>query len=131
MNRSAAILCLLTVCLTAGNALAVAGGDAFAPREHPSSEGSAVDAVIVTSAEMAPVFQTLADWHLKRGTRTVVKDLDWIAAHYPPGRDVAENVRFFLQDAHAAWGLSTVILGGDSDVIVAQEGRRREPGLWI
>ncbi len=92
-------------------------GGPFRPREHPASEGSPVDAVIVTSAALAPAFQELADWHLARGTRCVVRDLDWIAANYPPGRDRAENIRFFLQDAHVRWGLTAVILGGDTDIV--------------
>lgn len=95
-------------------------GGPFAPREHPTSEGSPVDAVIVTSPALVPAFQALADWHLARGTRCVLRDTDWIAANYPPGRDRAENIRFFLQDAHARWGLSAVILGGDTDIIPAR-----------
>ena len=93
------------------------GGGPFAPREFPSEDGSPVDAVIVTSEALAPAFQVLADWHLARGTRCVLRTLEWVAANYPPGRDQAENLRFFLQDAHAQWGLRTVILGGDTDVV--------------
>lgn len=111
---------LLLAILAPARAAAPDAGGPFAPREHPSSEGSPVDAVIVTSAALAPAFQVLADWHLARGTRCVVRDLDWIAANYPPGRDRAENIRFFLQDARARWGLGAVILGGDTDVIPAR-----------
>jgi hypothetical protein len=110
---------LIAVSLLTATA-AGAGAGPFAPREHPSSEGSPVDAVIVTSAEMAAAFQPLADWHLGRGFRTVVRDLDWIAANYPPGRDRGENIRFFLQDARELWGLQVVILGGDTDVVPAR-----------
>jgi hypothetical protein len=87
----------------------------FAPRERPSLDGSPVDAVIVTTAEMSDQFQVLADWHVRRGVRTVVRTVEWVAANYPPGVDRAENVRIFLQDAHLLWGLQTVILGGDTD----------------
>ncbi len=104
-------------------------GGPFAPRERPSLDGSPVDAVIVTSTGMEPAFQRLADWHVLRGTRTVVRSVDWIAAHYPPGRDRGENIRFFLQDAYALWGLRAVILGGDSDVIPARYGYVRAGGL--
>ncbi len=118
MNRLCILLTLVVGMLV--TTVTGAGAGPFAPRELPSSEGSPVDAVIVTSAEMAAAFQTLADWHLSRGTRTIVRDLDWIAANYPPGRDRGENIRFFLQDARALWGLQTVILGGDTDVVPAR-----------
>ena len=102
-----------------------AAGGAFAPLERPDAGGSPVDAVIVTTDAMAAAYAQLADWHLSRGTRCVVRSVEWIAANYPPGRDRAENIRFFLQDAYRLWGLKVVILGADTDAVPPRYGLLR------
>ncbi|MBU8872057.1 MAG: hypothetical protein KOO60_14410 [Gemmatimonadales bacterium] len=73
--------------------------------------------VIVTSAELAPEFESLATFKTDIGMRARVVTLDWIAAHVEPGVDLAETIRRFLQEAHVQWGTQYVLLGGDLEVI--------------
>ena len=92
----------------------------FRPRGLPSIEGSGVDLVIVCDAAHLGIFETLADYKLSLGIPTVVRDLDWIRANYPQGADTQETIRFFLQDALVKWGITGVILAGDTDLIPAR-----------
>ncbi len=45
----------------------------FAPRYSPSLEGSPVEYVIVTTSELEPYFQELADWKTRKGVPAVVR----------------------------------------------------------
>jgi len=92
----------------------------FRTGERPSLGDSPVDAVIITTEEMAPAFETLADWHLSRGSRCLVRTVEWIAVNYPIGADLGEQVRSFLQEAYQLWGLESVLLGGDTPEIPAR-----------
>jgi len=94
----------------------------FAPTDAPSLEGSDVDAVIITSAALAPSWQVLADWKTRRGVPTVVRTVEWIEANYRHGSDVQETIRTFVRDAYAKWAVRYVLLGGDTDVIPARYG---------
>ncbi|MDH5268447.1 MAG: C25 family cysteine peptidase [Candidatus Krumholzibacteria bacterium] len=89
----------------------------FLPSIFPSLEGSAVDYVIVTNDSLAATFQTLADWKTEKGVPTVVRTTEWIAANYLNGADMAETVRNFAIDAYAKWGISYLLLAGDSDQV--------------
>ncbi|HEU4365187.1 MAG TPA: C25 family cysteine peptidase, partial [Candidatus Krumholzibacteria bacterium] len=93
----------------------VPGG--FAPSIFPSLEGSAVDYVIITTDALAPTFQALADWKTEKGVPTVVRTTEWIAANYLNGADMAETVRNFVADAYAKWGITWLLLGGDTDQV--------------
>ncbi len=95
-------------------------GGLFAPRSLPSVEGSGVDLVIVCDAAHKTIFDSLADFKLSMGYATVVRDIDWIRANYPQGADLQETIRFFLQDAYEKWGISYVILAGDTDIVPAR-----------
>ena len=92
----------------------------FEPRGLPSIEGSGVDLVIICAAAHAEIFRGLADYKLSLGIPTVVRDLDWIRQNYPEGADLAETIRFFLQDAFVKWGITDVLLAGDTSVIPAR-----------
>jgi len=92
-------------------------GDAFAPTLVPSLDGPVVDMVIVTTDELAPVFQQLADYKTARGLATTVRTLSWIEATYPAGEDLPATIRAFLTDAYALWGADYVLLGGDVDLL--------------
>lgn len=74
--------------------------------------GHPADYVIVTPAAFATEFQALAKWKTRTGLPAYVKTMESIVAEYPAGRDDAERVRMFLQDAHAQWGTHWVLLGG-------------------
>ena len=90
----------------------------FAPSAHANTlppgpvMGHPADYVIVTPAAFAGEFQSLAKWKTRLGLPACVKTLESIQAEYPGGRDDAERVRMFLQDAHAQWGTHWVLLGG-------------------
>jgi hypothetical protein len=96
-------------------------GSPRSPEDLPSVEGSAVDFVIITSADLAPGFQTLADWKTKKGTPTVIRTVEWIDATYPAGHDRPERIRDFLRDAYRKWGIYLVLLGGEYHVVPPRE----------
>ena len=84
--------------------------------QGPSTQGGAVDCVIVTTDELAGGFERLAAWHDRMGVRTVVRSLSWIESSYT-GSDSAERVREFLRDAYQKWGTVYVLIGGDATVM--------------
>jgi hypothetical protein len=94
-----------------------ASGDAFTPTLVPSLDGPVVDMVIVTTDELAPVFQQLADYKTARGLATVVRTLSWIQATYPAREDLPATIRAFLSDAYSLWGADYALLGGDVDLL--------------
>ncbi|MBI5805379.1 VCBS repeat-containing protein [candidate division TA06 bacterium] len=87
--------------------------------ESPSLEGRPVDYVIITSEELAPQFQRLADWKTQKGINTIIKTTRWIESNYR-GADIQEKIRHFIQDAWVNWGTVLVLLGGDTPVIPAR-----------
>ena len=89
----------------------------FQPTSYPSLEGSAVDYVIVTTDALASAYQELADWKTLKGVPTVVRTVEWIVANTRNGSDLQETIRFFVRDAYAKWGITYLLLGGDTDVL--------------
>jgi len=89
----------------------------FQPTSYPSLEGSAVDYVIVTTDALASSYQELADWKTSKGVPTVVRTVEWIVANTRNGSDLQETIRFFVRDAYAKWGMTYLLLGGDTDVL--------------
>ncbi|NOT33946.1 MAG: hypothetical protein HOP12_07225 [Candidatus Eisenbacteria bacterium] len=77
--------------------------------------------VIVTPSSFASEFQRLAHWKTRYGVPAVVKPLEEIVAEYPSGRDDAERVRMFLNDASTQWGTQWVLLGGDAPWVPARQ----------
>ena len=96
---------------------AEAEGGGFVPRERPSLEGSPVEYVIITGDALESRFQELADRKTRKGVPAVVRTVSWIEENYAGGADLAERVRFFIQDAYESWGTVYVLLGGDTDVV--------------
>ncbi|HEX6792138.1 MAG TPA: C25 family cysteine peptidase [Candidatus Krumholzibacteria bacterium] len=101
----------------------------FQPTSFPSLEGSDVDYVIITNDSLASTFQTLADWKTAKGVPTVVRTTEWIDAHYRNGADPAETIRSFILDAYQDWGITYVLLGGDTDQIPVRLGRSTYLGV--
>lgn len=89
----------------------------FQPTSFPSLEGSPVDFVIITNDSLAGAYQTLADWRTNMGIPTVIRTTEWIEANYRNGVDIQETIRTFITDAYTKWGISYVLLGGDTDQI--------------
>jgi hypothetical protein len=73
--------------------------------------------VIVTTASLTTAFDVLARQHQALGLTTRVRSLESIRDAYPAGRDDAERIRMFLEDARAFWGIDFVLLGGDEPLI--------------
>jgi len=89
----------------------------FDPRYTPSLDGSPVEYVIITSEELEPRFQDLADWKTKKGVPAVTRTVSWIESSYPGGCDTPERIRMFIEDAYTSWGTTYVLLGGDTDAV--------------
>ncbi len=92
----------------------------FAPSDKPSLEGSGVEMLIVTRESLVAAFQLLADERTAAGIPTVVRSLEWIEASFPHGADRQETLRLFLRDAYVYWGVQSLLLGGDTDLIPAR-----------
>ncbi len=99
------------------------GGGGFAPSVVPSVEGSAVQYLIITNAAMQAEMQRLADWRTRTGVPTVVRTVEFIQANYPYGFDLQDRLRRFVREAYEQWGITHVLLGGDTDVIPPRYGR--------
>ncbi|MEJ2722610.1 MAG: C25 family cysteine peptidase, partial [bacterium] len=89
----------------------------FQPTSYPSLEGSPVDYLIITTDALAAEFQRLADWKTEKGVPTVVRTVEFIEANTRNGVDLQETIRNFIKDAYAKWGITYVLLGGDTDVL--------------
>lgn len=89
----------------------------WSPTQRPSLEGSAVEMLIVTREILREAYQIYADERTGMGVPTVVRTLEWIESNYPHGADPQETLRLFLREAYALWGLHSVLLGGDTDVV--------------
>jgi hypothetical protein len=50
------------------------------------------------------------------GLSSTAVSLEWIAAHYP-GRDTAERIRAFIQDAYEEWSVRFVLLVGTAQLL--------------
>ncbi|MCK4776663.1 MAG: hypothetical protein KAT30_17830, partial [Candidatus Krumholzibacteria bacterium] len=97
-----------------------AGG--FQPTSFPSLEGSPVDYVIITNDSLVSAYQALADWKTAKGVPTVIRTTEWIAANYRHGSDLQETIRSFVKDAYARWGITYVLIGGDSEQVPPRFG---------
>jgi len=85
--------------------------------------GSPVEYVIVTTDELAPIFQQLADWKTQSGEPAVVRTMSFIRQQYAFGSDDAERIRKFIRDCYQRWGTQYVLLGGDTDLIPTRLAR--------
>lgn len=100
---------------------ALLGSSAFANTLPPGPVmGHPAEYVIVTPGAFAGPFHALARWKTRSGIPTTVRTLESILSNYPGGRDAAESVRMFLQDAHAQWGTRWVLLGGLPPLVPAR-----------
>ncbi|GAG05923.1 unnamed protein product, partial [marine sediment metagenome] len=73
------------------------------------------DYVIITKTDWVDDFQPLADWKTQKGVPAAIVTTTWIYSEYTGG-NVAQ-IRAFVQDAHANWGATYFLLGGDTDVV--------------
>ncbi len=101
---------------------ATSAGGGFQPSSVPSVEGSPVQYLIITNNAMSSQLQRLADWHTRCGMPTVVRTTEFISANYPYGVDLQDRVRRFIRDAYQQWGITHVLLAGDTDVLPPRYG---------
>lgn len=73
--------------------------------------------VIVTVAPFVNAFAVLARKHESLGLVTRLRSVESIRDAYPSGRDDAERIRMFLQDARTHWHIEFALLGGDDPLI--------------
>jgi len=78
-----------------------------------------VEYMIITNDELSNEFQTLANWKTKKGIKAKVVSLSEILPIYS-GRDNAERIRNFIKQAYQDWGVTWVLLGGDTEIIPAR-----------
>lgn len=72
--------------------------------------------VIITNQNLAPTFQTLAEFKTQRGLRARVVTVEEISESYI-GADLPEQIRNFILDAYTGWQTNYVLLGGDDEII--------------
>src|SRR5262249_31619213 len=96
---------------------ASSGGKGFAPTSVPSVEGSPVQYPIITNTAMASQLQRLADWRTRTGVPSIVRTTEFIQANYPYGFDMQDRLRRFIRDAYQQWGITHVLLAGDTDIL--------------
>ncbi len=70
------------------------------------------DYVIITPNMYSPIIKELVDHKNNHGIKTVNMTLDDIYELYP-GRDKAEQIKYFIKDAKEKWNVSYVLLVGD------------------
>jgi len=89
---------------------------AGAVRLSRSLEPGDYDYVVITSADLAGGLQDLADWKTKKGVPATIVTTTWIYGEYPSGSN-QEKIQAFIADAHAEWGATYFLLGGDVDKV--------------
>ncbi len=80
------------------------------------SQEDEVDYLIITGSSFVPIFQPLADWKIKKGISTEIKDVAWVTANYS-GYDNPEKIRNCIRDYYAHHGTKWVLLGGDTPIL--------------
>jgi hypothetical protein len=81
-----------------------------------------LDYAVITSTQLAGSFEGLLDWYRALGLRCDVKTREWIVASYS-GVDVPEQIRNFIIDYYEHYGLSHVLLAGDTQIVPCRKGR--------
>ncbi len=86
--------------------------------------------VIVTDWSWIDEWTPLADWRTKRGAPSTLVSTNWIYAAGYPGSQL-EQIRAFIEDAHASWGAVDFLLGADTHVIPFHVRTVEVPGYSI
>ncbi|MDA3838771.1 MAG: C25 family cysteine peptidase [Candidatus Delongbacteria bacterium] len=71
--------------------------------------------IIITSEDLKPEFQKLADWKTKKGVPAIIVDVEDIEANYTG--DLKERIRTYLSEKYSKFGVFYVLLGGDVNII--------------
>lgn len=80
------------------------------------------DYIIITSEELKPIFQRLANWKTQKGVPTIIRTIESIDAEYSGG-DLVDKIKNYLDDFASKWGDEGlyVLLGGDSEIVPTRE----------
>ncbi len=87
--------------------------------DEPTLVNGPYEYLIITDSSFVEPFQAYADWQIYQGRPAIVVTTQWIRNHYS-GVDDAERIRNFIKDAYRFWGISWVLLGGDSQYVPAR-----------
>lgn len=80
-------------------------------------EAGDYDYVIITSSDLEPSLQALAEWKTKKGVPARTVTTTWIYGQYSGTNDA--KIRAFIGDAHQQWGAVYFLLGGDVNKVPA------------
>ena len=87
------------------------------PHGAPASlflpSGGPYNHVIISRSADTSYWETLADWHTKRGLKDIVVTTSYIYDNYG-GSDNKEKIRNFIIDAHSSWGTMYFLLCGEN-----------------
>jgi len=73
-----------------------------------------IDHVIITTDSYATYYQTLVNWHTRKGIKDTVVTTSWIYANYS-GSTNQEKIRNFIIDANTTWGTLYFLIGGENN----------------
>ncbi|MBS3749589.1 MAG: hypothetical protein KGY67_07830 [Candidatus Thermoplasmatota archaeon] len=88
------------------------------PKNQPLQQGSVYDLIIITSEDFSDELIPLANHKNQYNRSTKIVTLDEITngAYFPvQGRDLQENIKYFIKSSIEKWGTSFVFLVGDSE----------------
>jgi hypothetical protein len=72
--------------------------------------------VIITTSELAPALQEIADLKTREGQPAKITTTEWILDHYV-GVDLAARIRLYLRDLYLYQGLRYALLAGDAELV--------------
>jgi len=78
-----------------------------------------IDYLIVTSSNLAPGFEPLLNWKMRKGLKVALVTIEEITCAYG-GVDLAEKIRNCIADFKRTCSTRWVLLGGDSEIIPAR-----------
>ncbi len=87
-------------------------------------EGAAIavfDYLLITRSNLVPAFQPLVNQKVADGLAVKVETVETITAGYA-GRDVPEQIRNYIRYAYTNWGITYVLLGGDTATVPTRHG---------
>lgn len=78
--------------------------------------GSELDYLLLTRTNLAAAFQPLLDHRARQGFQVKIESIETITNLYA-GVDAPEKIRNYLRYAYTNWGVTCVLLGGDTQVV--------------
>lgn len=79
------------------------------------------DYIIITTESLAPAFQELIKWKIRKGLRAKIFTLDYIyniTSHYSGSNQ--EKIKFWIYYMHTYYNVKWVLLGGDATIVPVQ-----------